>query len=233
MALLPGKQERQVDGTGEKDAAGEVKRVVHAQPDAACHDEHRPGDDGAADETAAAVGKADDAGKEERPAGSEGGVAGGEAVAGFFGAVRDEVRRRLRGAFGVVGADGISADAAFDGVEVADARGVVFGEDDDVRPRLADERFEQAFTDLRRAKADEDDEQQRAPFAATVCEVKECEQRGGAEKGDGYAAGLSDDVEQIIERDFVALPAPAGKPESGGDKEEQGGDGEEAGFHGW
>ena len=64
MALLPGMQERQVDGTSEKDAADEVNRVVHAQPDAACHDEHCPGDDGAGDEAAAAVGKADDAGKE-------------------------------------------------------------------------------------------------------------------------------------------------------------------------
>ena len=64
VALLPGMQEQQVDAASEKDAAGEVNRVVHAQPDAACHDEHCPGDDGAADETAAAVGKADDAGKE-------------------------------------------------------------------------------------------------------------------------------------------------------------------------
>ena len=81
-------------------------------------------------------------------------MAGGEAVAGFFGAVGDEVRRRRVRRFGVVGADGVSADAAFGGVEITDTRGIVFGEDDDIGTRLADERFEQALADLRRTEAD-------------------------------------------------------------------------------
>ena len=160
-------------------------------------------------------------------------MAGGEAVAGFFGAVGDEVRRRRVRRFGIVGADGVSADAAFGGVEITDTRGIVFGEDDDIGTRLADERFEQALADLRRTEADEDDKQQGAPFATAVRVIKKGKEHGDAGKDDGIAAGLGNEIEQIVERDFVALPVPAGKPEGEGNEKEQGGDGEEAGFHGW
>ena len=160
-------------------------------------------------------------------------MAGGEAVAGFFGAVGDEVRRRRVRRFGVVGADGVSADAAFGGVEITDTRGIVFGEDDDIGTRLADELFEQNLADLRRTEADEDDKQQGAPFATAVRVIKKGKEHGGAGKDDGIAAGLGNEIEQIVERDFVALPVPAGKPEGEGNEKEQGGDGEEAGFHGW
>ena len=155
-------------------------------------------------------------------------MAGGEAVAGFFGAVGDEVRRRRARRFGIVG-----ADAAFGGVEITDTRGIVFGEDDDIGTRLADERFEQALADLRRTEADEDDKQQGAPFATTVRVIKKDKKDGDAGEGDGIAAGLGNEIEQIVERGFVALPVAARKPEGEGNEKEQGGDGEEAGFQGW
>ena len=233
VALLPGAQQRQVDGAGEDDTAGEVHRVVHPQPDATRHHQHGPGGDGAADDEAAAVGVADNAGEEERPTGSEGGVAGGEAVAGVFGAVGDEVGRGLVLCPCVVVADGVGAGAARHAVEGADAGGVVFAEDGDVGARFANERFEQAFADLGRTERDEDDEQQRAGFATAVAVAEQRGEGDDAGEGDGAARGLGDEPEQAGKRDFVALPVPAGEPEGDGDEEEQGGDGEEAFGHGW